>query len=509
MRRTLYRSIAAISGIAPCIALAGPLQAGPLQVWRWYTKRQKDGMRRTIYRSIAAISGIALGIALAGPLQVWRWYTKRQRGAMRRSLYRSIAISGIALVIVLVAPLSAARRPSYGGALRVETSESMQSIDPSEPKLAGLVFETLVRLDERGRPRPWLALSWTHDAARKRWIFTPRPNVTLHSGARWEPGEGSLTFADDRPIERILTDLARPRNAVAIRSTDGTLAGTGPFAVARWEPGKSATLTAHAAYWGGRPYLDSVEIGMGQPLRQQALDLELGKADAIEIDVTGLRRLRQQNANVAVAAPMEVLALVFDGAAVVAPQVQEALALSIDRSAIQTVLLQRQGEASAALLPQWLSGYSFVFPAARELSRARQLAAGATVLTVGYERGDALARAIAERIAVNASEAGIAVRPTPDGPVNARVVRLHITSRDARTALEDLADQLKVQPPAATDSLYNGERALLGGGRVIPLVHLPVAWQLSPKVHGWGTSGRLEGWQLLEGLHLEDTWLEP
>jgi peptide/nickel transport system substrate-binding protein len=404
---------------------------------------------------------------------------------------------------VLAGPLQAARRPSYGGALRVETVESIQSIDPTEPKLAGLVFETLVRLDERGRPRPWLALSWTHDTARKRWIFTPRPNVTLHSGARWEPGEGSLTFADDRPIERILTDLARPRNAVAIRSTDGTLAGTGPFAIARWEPGKSATLTAHAAYWGGRPYLDSVEIGMGQPLRQQALDLELGKADAIEIDVTGLRRLRQQNANVAVAAPMEVLALVFDGAAVVAPQAQEALALSIDRSAIQTVLLQRQGEASAALLPQWLSGYSFVFPAARELSRARQLAAGAPVLTVGYERGDALARAIAERIAVNASEAGIAVRPTPDGPVNARIVRLHITSPDARTALEDLADQLKVQPLAATDSLYNGERALLGGGRVIPLVHLPVAWQLSPKVHGWSTSGRLEGWQL------EDTWLEP
>src|SRR5579862_4946674 len=167
---------------------------------------------------------------------------------MRRTLYRWIAaISGIALL----APLHAARRPSYGGTLRIETAESMQSIDPSETKLAGLVFETLVRLDDRGRPQPWLALSWAHDTARKRWTFTPRPSVTLHNGARWEPSEASLTFPDDRPIQRILADLARPRNAIAIHAADGTLVGTGPFAVTRWEAGKSATLTSHAAYWGG------------------------------------------------------------------------------------------------------------------------------------------------------------------------------------------------------------------------------------------------------------------
>jgi peptide/nickel transport system substrate-binding protein len=429
-------------------------------------------MRPTLSRSIAAIRGIALGIALVG--------------------------AGI-----LIEPLQAARRPSYGGTLRIETAESMQSIEPGEPKLAGLVFETLVRLDDRGRAQPWLALAWTHDPARKRWTFTPRPNVTLHNGARWEPSEASLSFPDDRPIQRILADLARPRNAIAIHTADGTVVGTGPFAVTRWEAGKSVTLTSHAAYWGGRPYLDSIEIAMGQTLRQQALDLELGKADAIEVDITALRRLRQQNANLAVSAPMDALVLVFDGPRAIAPPVPEALALSIDRSAIQTVLLQRQGEVSAALLPQWLSGYSFVFPAARDLARARQLGAGAPMLTVGYERGDALARAIAERIAVNASEAAIAVRATPDGPANAHVVRLRITSPDPRTALEDLAeqllaDQVKVQPPAAADSLYDAERALLDGSRIIPLVHVPMAWQLSPKVHAWSTAWRLE-----------DTWLEP
>ena len=38
-------------------------------------------------------------------------------------------------------------------------------------KLAGAVFETLTVLNDSGEPRPWLAVSWTHDIARKRWIF--------------------------------------------------------------------------------------------------------------------------------------------------------------------------------------------------------------------------------------------------------------------------------------------------------------------------------------------------
>jgi Bacterial extracellular solute-binding proteins, family 5 Middle len=413
---------------------------------------------------------------------------------MRRIVCRSIAaISAIALL----SPLAAATRPRYGGVLRIEIAESIPALDSSETKLAGLVFETLVRLDERGRPRPWLAVSWTHDAARKRWTFTPRANVVLHNGARWEPAEASLTFPDDRPIERILADLARPRNAIAIRSPDGTLVGTGPFAITRWEAGKSATLTAHADYWGGRPYLGSIEIVMGQPVRQQAIDLELGKADAVEVDVTNLRRLRQQNAYLAVGAPIEVLALLFDGATPPSP-VRQALALAIDRAAIHTVLLQRQGEVSGALLPQWISGYSFVFPVARDLSRARQLGAGAPMLTIGYDAADALSRAIAERIAVNASEAALSVRSIAGGLANARVARLRISSRDPRTALEDLADQLQFPAPSPSDSLFNAERALLGDARVIPLAHVPLAWQLSPKVHGWSTEWRLE-----------DTWLGP
>ncbi len=401
---------------------------------------------------------------------------------MWRTTSRWIAAASF---LAVLASVNAARRPRYGGTLHVETSASETG---ARTELAGLEFETLVRLNDRGQPQPWLAESWTHDVARKRWIFTPRANVTLHNSSRWEPPGGMIAVPDDRPIERILSDLARPGNAVSM--------GTGPFAPAKEEPGKPITLTAHSLYWGGRPYLDSIEVQTGRTSQQQALDLELGKADVIEVPLTDLRRLRQRNARLVISRPTEVLALVFDAARAIPPAVQEAVALSIDRVAIQNVLLQREGEISAALLPQWLSGYSFVFRAGRDVPRARQLAAGATALTLAYERSDILGRSIAERIAVNANEAGLSLRLSPGSDGDVRLVRLHITTTDPETALADLTGQLKTQPPAP-DTLYNMEKALLGGGRVIPLLHLPLAWQLSPKVHGWTGDRR---W--------EDVWLD-
>ncbi len=104
---------------------------------------------------------------------------------------------------------------------------------------------------------------------------------------------------------------------------------------------------------------------MGRSLRDQELDLESGKTDVAEILVTDARRLRQKGVSVSSTPLIETLALVFENPAV--PETtREALALSIDRATINNVLLQKQGEPSAALLPRWLSGYSFLFPAVQK-----------------------------------------------------------------------------------------------------------------------------------------------
>ena len=202
----------------------------------------------------------------------------------------SLSIAAASLLLLL-GSMQGARRPRYGGALRVETQTVIRSLDPAEPaesavkeQITSQVFETWVRLDDKGEPRPLLALSWSHETSRKRWVFMPRPNVMLHNGTPWEPG--TLTVADDQSIEQILRVLARPRNAVVVRAPDGSLVGTGPFRVSAFQPGKSVVLAAHGEYWGGQPFLDSVEITLGRGQREQSLDFELAKADVVEAPVT-------------------------------------------------------------------------------------------------------------------------------------------------------------------------------------------------------------------------------
>lgn len=392
---------------------------------------------------------------------------------MKRTRLRSIAAASLLLAF---APAEAERRPRYGGELRIEMRADPHSMDPrvTDPgevpaEICAAVFETLVRLDERGDPQPWLALSWTHDPARKSWIFTPRAGVVLHDGSAWPPAP--ILISDDKPIEHILRELSRPKNAVVVRAADGSLLGTGPFRITRWEAGKALTLAANDAYWGGRPYLDHVEIRFGREYADQASDFQLARADVIETQLPAKKP--------PVSKAVSVLALQFD--ARVADAAREAAALSIDRAAIRSVILQNQGAASAALLPEWLSGYAFLFNAERNVARARQLLPSPVTIGWSYDAKNPLIRSIAQRIEVNVREAGITLRSGASR--DAALIELPVTSTDPMIALDDMATLLK--SPLNGPSPYEAERALVSGYRVIPIVHLPKAWSSGARVRNW------------------------
>ena len=77
------------------------------------------------------------------------------------------------------------------------------------------------------------------------------------------------------------------------------------------------------------------------------------------------------------------------------------------------MLLHKQGQPSAALLPQWVSGYDHLFKGVQDLALARQLRnpLGSLVpLSLAFDAGDDLARLIAERVALNAQAAGITLQ---------------------------------------------------------------------------------------------------
>src|SRR5256885_1451053 len=81
------------------------------------------------------------------------------------------------------------------------------------------------------------------------------------------------------------------------------------------------------------------------------------------------------------------------------------------------VLLQKQAAPASALLPQWLSGYAFLFAMETNIDRAKEiratlptnLAAATAPLRLRVDAAGDLAKLLGERVAVNAPQAAILV----------------------------------------------------------------------------------------------------
>ena len=442
---------------------------------------------------------------------------------------------------------SATTRPRYGSTLRIEIRARVDALDPREipdnsvaaastEKLISLVFEKLVRLDITGRPQPQLAHSWQADAGKRRWEFRLRPNEKFHDGTPLAPASvvaalqhqlgneflmsvsgDMLVMESKQPIPDLLERLASSRSYIFKILRDGTLAGTGPFRVVGWQPRQRAVFAANDGHWGGRPFLDKIEVQMGVNLAEQIVDFELGKADLIELAPDQLRRATQDGARIWISSPVELLAIVTPGEVQPAldARILQALAHAVDRAAIQSVLLQKQGEVAGGLLPQWVSGYAFLFVAAADVDRARKLIAeispAPVPLVLEYDAADSIARTVAERVALDASQVGLKLQvaaAVPGSPAGGRLrlVRARLGSLRPRDLLADLAEAFSLgngregQEAVTPEEQYAAEKKMLDSYRVVPLVHVPEICGLSPLLRNWMPT-RWGEWRL------EDAWL--
>jgi peptide/nickel transport system substrate-binding protein len=460
----------------------------------------------------------------------------------------------IFLAFYLTTCAAASTVPHFGGTLRVEMSERIATIDPRQwppvpaqaaavERLDTLVFDRLVRLDEHGMPQSALAISWTHDPQSKRWQFRLRDGVKFSDGTLLTPTIAALALQQllgtsydvsatsesiviqcEHPLPGLLSELATGRYFVFHTGEDNSLTGTGPFHVAEWptESGAAqAVFVANDTSWAGRPFIDKIEIVMGVDFQQQANAISFGQADVVELPASQVRRASQRGVRTVSSDPVELFALVFDSSrpAVQDARLRQAISLSIDRSSIADVILQRQGIAAGGLLPNWISGYAHLFPVSADLARAKDLLAASgrehshsMPLVLFYDSSDAEARAVADRVAVNLREVGIMVQVSGQfsdvkkKPVAAdmRLVRHRIDAPDPAQALAELLNSLG-EAGAELDSpeqIYAAERAPIDAFRVIPLVHISESYGLSPQVRDW-MAPRWGGWRL------EDVWLAP
>jgi hypothetical protein len=478
-------------------------------------------------------------------------------------------LAGISVVLVLAAQASASTSPRYGGNLRVELQAGKISLDPREwktgsleaardEKMAALVFDRLLAMDNYGRFQPELATEWSHDGGFKRWHFVLREGVKFSDGSVLSVAEvvaalqpllpgtqlisangNGVVIQCSAPAPDLPEELASGRYFIYRTKSDGALLGTGPFFVP--ESAEPSTKTGHLHFqaneitWSGRPFVDAIDVTLGVPPLRGLLDLQLGKADLVELSPELIRRAAQDNLRVWASAPVTLYGLRFDNAQAAAgdSQFRQALAASLDRQTIAAVLLQKQAEPASSLLPQWLSGYAFLFNVEPNIEHPKEsrapLSANAGVepLRLRVDASGDLGKLLGERVAVNARQSSISIQvqnhpvgqststsssAKNEGKAGLHLFAWHYDSLSPRVELEsflsamNLSDATAVpaSEPMSTDlqQIYLRERKVMDDHRILPLVAVPEFVGIGGNVRDW-MPARWGEW------HLADVWLEP
>ncbi|MGO8759504.1 MAG: ABC transporter substrate-binding protein [Terracidiphilus sp.] len=441
----------------------------------------------------------------------------------------------ISFFLVLIATCAWGRtRPHYGGTLRVETEGDPWRVPGGSARR--LVLDGLTALNANGAVVPALAEEWRSEDNDHRWQFRLRPGVRFHDGSPltstavvmslnlsctascpWTSVRAvgsSVVFVGDSPMPNLPALLAGDEFLIALtRTADGQTPsnpiGTGPFQFASSTNGV-LTLTANDSCWQGRPFLDQIELGANRPIRDQWLDLSVGRTDVVEVPAEQLRSAQQQRLTVVVSPPVELLALQApDSGALANPMLRAAIAQAVDRSSLFNVIFQKQGEITASLLPQSLTGYAFLFPADRDLNKANELRGGLTAppLTITAD-GDGTMQLAAQRIALNLHEAGFNVQVVnARGAPRADLVlrRLPLEGAIPADALAILLRGAGVNAPVAglnPNALFRAEHDVLDLHTIVPLLDLPRAFAVGGRVRDLRL--RADGTPDLAGASVED-----
>jgi ABC-type transport system substrate-binding protein len=449
-------------------------------------------------------------------------------------------------------------RAHYGGSLRLQVREKVVSLDPADPgassvqeQLASLLFEGLTAVSPTGTVQPWLATSWESDPQQRVWRFHLRHNVHFQDGSvlnavvvapvlaatnpNWKVRAGSLpdeiTIETEGPSPNLPALLALPRNAITRKNLEGALVGTGPFALQEWQPGERALFVANDDHWSGRPFLDSLEVLMGQSTREQLLARRLDRDDAVEVLTDQVRPLAMADQKTSLSKAPDLLALFFFRAPVEGaggarvpvndPRLRQALSQAIDRNAISNVLFQKQAESANGVLPEWLTGYSFLFNTRPDADNLRRLRSefGPLNLRLAYDSSDAAAKAVAERVAVNARDGGVNIQVYGEpgllpntvqlSHADVVLVRIPLGSANPAAALSYIAEQVNssaeikdaVRQAHSPEELFQAEKQFLENGRLVPIVFVPRVFWLGHRVHDWQSP-------LADSWKLGDVWVE-
>lgn len=227
--------------------------------------------------------------------------------------------------------LAAALLPGAGLAANVEDSlvvgilstrtTEIRPLNPLERdivSLYGVIYESMVTIDDNGMPQPLLAESWSETGAGKTWTFILRENVTFSDGTPLTAADVVascqyiLAMANNKDLSNngfyqnmryLVSDIkaldSRTVQVKAKRSYYGLLysmtfpvvpasqvdmpgpAGTGPYLVSAFEPGGYLWLQVNPRWWQTEPQVKEIMATFYKNSKDMITAYEFGQVDTV------------------------------------------------------------------------------------------------------------------------------------------------------------------------------------------------------------------------------------
>lgn len=321
-----------------------------------------------------------------------------------------------------VAVAATVSKPKTGGNVRLPSNEPryLNPLIEQRFDLANtILFEGLVGVDARGEPVPRLAASWTQSPDGLVVTFKLQPKATWHDGQPVTAADVAFSFDQAKktawkaymePVVKIETP--DPQTVVVtygqpyapamaawtmaiipahIYRGDDDLTqskgnregiGSGPFKLVRWEGGRRIVLAAHDGWWGGRPYLDNIELVLGvsdgemlSQLRRDQLDWAPIRIVDDQMTLAQSPELREEfEQSDAVESRLRLIAWNTDRPGLEDKRVRQALTMALDRQrVIEDVLGGRAQPLSGPFFPTMAGADPSIAPLPFDLARAKAL----------------------------------------------------------------------------------------------------------------------------------------
>ncbi|ADW69283.1 extracellular solute-binding protein family 5 [Granulicella tundricola MP5ACTX9] len=289
-------------------------------------------------------------------------------------------------------------RSDDAGTVVVLIESSPNSLDPrvgtdaQAEKIDGLIFDALVRKDERYEFKPWLATSWERPDATT-WVFHLRDGVRFQDGrplgaedVAWTINsmvDGTLITAKGGNFASVQTARAKDRLTVEVKMkradesllfnlSDGLFGvvpkgsgrefgrvpvGSGAFRFVSAEQDKEVVLERVPSYWAGsRGNIERLRLSVVPDAVTSALELRKHSADVavnvVTLDmVRALERVPGLKDETGPGSPVMYMNFNVTAAPLNDKRVRQAVAFAMDRKAIVDALWLGRARVADTLLP--------------------------------------------------------------------------------------------------------------------------------------------------------------